>query len=1134
MAGQVEGSTWSGINVPRRCLGRRWDSTTSPATTCSTEAIPRDSAVSSVSSYYSLQREPDAFRDNVSAESVRTGHENFVTESPHEDTAWVGTNVPRRSNRWSWTSYSSTAADTDRNDDFENGNRVDNRTSPKRQARPEAESETSESWAEIDIPRRSRAFGGRWGSNKVSESRVESAQAASVVADSNGNHVAEYQAKSHRLATTAAGAETIDSSSKSRNDDEGDHTWGGINVPKRTRTYLSSVSTLMQERPAEDVYTSQKSRSTSQFDSSGTTDVSLGTMTSDIVYGSSLGQRVQARESETSSSGGISIPKRTSSMSRNYDISSSPPKKQHKMEHEQVERIQYEKHEAHGSWAGGSGRNYGTSRYEETMVVSADKGDDSLQAWGGINVPRRTSRSRYSSYTSARPDQQTQTVNVETPRELSTQGTEAYIETSVQSCTQERRGVETSKSEIEKAATPEESYFSRYVQRTSTSKPFQKAKDDQLEPGHYHHAYKELRQHYEALDSNVTENKQSSWGRINVPRRTSNIDRYGYSTSPSRQQLECSEPVKEISATLAADVSYESNVSRRNREERSNRYNNTAKDTLKEQNQENIFSDQEGNTSESWRDINSPRRRTGNSPRSLSASNVTELTQHEAVGTNTETTCSSAEDSWGGIGVPRRSSRSYFHSTSQRDTMAKGYVRIEEPSSKYPEKEHIKIGSNIQHDKAKPTDTEESVETSWEGINVPRRTSSFRSSYTSNLPTSKDPNTETIPHKSNISEIHQVEESSRAHSSSPRLSGRSGSSSNVAFNTEVENAYTSPERISRCGVKRSKSVKWSNSKSPPRSASEVTPIIRSRSRSREDLQRWSTTEVPQTERSRSLIRSRSFTSSSSSRRSVSPRGSRERSKYSPSKVMTYKVESSPAKALKWSWTPASPLDTKRHQSDTDQSDTDEVFEKKEEQSWSGINVRRTSYRSHGSHKQPKDSFGRKHSETKETSRSRSSVGESRSSTSSARTGRKESYSLEGASKETQFRDISDRGQRSIRKASDEEIQSSSEEGYVKWSTLEENRRRLASTYTAWELGRSQSVDQFSSLTSREYSSSQVETSVTHSKETPDEGRWGGIDVPRRCLGYAYRWRSNDELSQKSGRHNQNLLSFVRSSSLKSE
>ena len=45
--------------------------------------------------------------------------------------------------------------------------------------------------------------------------------------------------------------------------------------------------------------------------------------------------------------------------------------------------------------------------------------------------------------------------------------------------------------------------------------------------------------------------------------------------------------------------------------------------------------------------------------------------------------------------------------------------------------------------------------------------------------------------------------------------------------------------------------------------------------------------------------------------------------------MTYKVESSPAKALNWSWTQASPLATKRHHSDTDQSDTDEVFEKNE-------------------------------------------------------------------------------------------------------------------------------------------------------------------------------------------------------------
>ena len=817
MAGQVEGSTWSGINVPRRCLGRRWESTSSPATTCSAEATPRDSAVSS---YYSFQREAEVFGDTVDAESMRTGHSNVVTESPHESTAWSGTDVPRRSNRWSWISYTSAAADTERSDDFENGNRLDNRTSPKRQARPESESATSGSWAGIDVPRRSRTFGSLWGSSKVSEANVESTQTANVVADSNGNNVVEDRGKSHRQVAVVSGAEAIVGHSKSRNND-GEHTWSGINVPKRTRTYRSSVPPPTQETPTEDVYTVQKSNSTLHFDSSGTTDASRDTMPYDRVYGSSLSERVQARESETSSWGGINIPKRASSMSRSYDISSSPPKKHYKTEHDQVERTQYEKHEIQGSWAGinvpegtgGFGRNYETSRYEETMVVSEDKADDSLQAWGGINVLRRTFRSRYSSYTSIPPDQQTQTVNVETARELSTQGTGTYIERSVQSRTQERRGVGTGKSEMEKAATPEESYFSRYVQRTSTSMSPQKAKDDQLESGHYHDTNKEFKQHYEPGDSNVMENKQPSWGGINVPRRTSYIDRYEYSTSPSRQQPKRSEPVKEISAAVAADVNYESNVSKRNREEHSNRYNNTAKDTLK---------DQEDNASGSWRDINSPRR-TASSPRSLGAYNVTVPIQREAVtvGRNTisrmsesskrETTSNSTTDSWGGIGVPRRSSRSFL-STSQRDTIAKDFVSREEPSTNYSEKEHIKISPNIQHDRAKPTHTEESVDTSWAGINVPRRTSSFRSSYTSNSSTSKDPSAETIPRESSISEIHHVEESCRSHSSAPRRLEQSGSSSNVVFKTEVEDVHINSERISRRGVKRSKSVKWSNSK----------------------------------------------------------------------------------------------------------------------------------------------------------------------------------------------------------------------------------------------------------------------------------------------------------------------------------
>ena len=255
--------------------------------------------------------------------------------------------------------------------------------------------------------------------------------------------------------------------------------------------------------------------------------------------------------------------------------------------------------------------------------------------------------------------------------------------------------------------------------------------------------------------------------------------------------------------------------------------------------------------------------------------------------------------------------------------------------------------------------------------------------------------------------------------------------------------------------------------------------------------------------------------------------------------MTYKVESSPAKALNWSWTPASPLTTTKHQSDTDQSDTDEVFERKEEQSWSGINVRRRSY---GNHKQPEVRSDRKSPETDEISRSgsnasRNSFGASGSSAFSSRTGRKGRYSLDGALNETQFQDVSDGGQRRSRKTSDEEIQSFEEEGYVKWSTLEENRRRLASTHTAWELDRSQSVDRFSSSTNREYSSSQVETPVTQSKESTDDGRWGGIDVPRRCLGYTYRWRSNDELSQKSGNQfffvRPSLLNYIRNN-LKSE
>ena len=94
--------------------------------------------------------------------------------------------------------------------------------------------------------------------------------------------------------------------------------------------------------------------------------------------------------------------------------------------------------------------------------------------------------------------------------------------------------------------------------------------------------------------------------------------------------------------------------------------------------------------------------------------------------------------------------------------------------------------------------------------------------------------------------------------------------------------------------------------------------------------------------------------------------------------------------------------------------------------------------------------------------------------------------------------------------------SEEEDGIVKWSTLEENRRRLATAYTAWEIGKSQSVDRISSSIRTEFSSSQTDERVSQVEEVPSEGRWGGIDVPRRCLGYSSRWKSQDELAQKAG------------------
>ena len=963
MAGQVEGSTWGGINVPRRCLGRRWQAATSPTTTCSAEAIPRDSAVSSMHSYYSLQREPHVYGDRT----------DVVTDSRQESTAW---SAGRRWSRSPFSTITAATADTERSDDLKNGNGVDNQTFPKRESQMVSEI-VSDSWSGINVSRRSRAVGNLWENSRVSGI---SYTATDVLADSNGNHVEQEQEIGDQRVTVVSNVEqAIDSSysglssgyetkmTESRSNDS-TKAWDGINVPRRSGGFRSSVSPPQQQHQSENVYTAQESGRTVHLGNWGGIGVPRRTWAYDRTHETETETQEYSVDSNTSNWGGINVPKRTSSVSRSYDMSPSPPRKQHKVDTTPEETVPESENTARG-WsginvprrAGSFDRNYGiTSRqhYSETVYVQAeDKPAESSQTWGGINVPRRTSRNSYSSSYSSSPRQQTYTETGEVISEATERSNNWSSVYEPRTTTERDNEMAVNKSESQIDSFEVGGYLSRYSKRTLPSSEG-KSRGFSPEKGHFesvhvqedssgtwgginvrrrtgsveskNYANDEIQRQphqagtIETNTDNIETGSTQSWGGINVPRRTSSISTHRYNTSPPRQRLE-SQMVEETSTNIENWSA--SNASGSNREVHSACMMSTSPEVYQKEG--------DSVTSASWGGINVPRRTrsigrswsssTSSIPKSPSTRKEESKNQENGIsstpeGRTEQTSSSSREDNWGGIGVRRRSYRSSYTSSSEKHNQEDSqFVDSNSISTKTDQVSH---SSNTENDNGVHTGIQETTEsTSWSGINVPRRSTSFRSSYTSSS-SSKEPTTETIPPESNILQVQQVDaESSWSHISVPRRSAQSSSSSTSAFKQEIKNTHASPERVSRREETRSrttKSVKWSNTKSPPRSASEVTPIIRSRSRGREDLQRWSATEVPQTERSRSLMRSRSFTSSSRSRRSVSPRRSRERSTYSPSKVITYKLESSPAEALNWSWTPASPLLSDKHRHDTDQ------------------------------------------------------------------------------------------------------------------------------------------------------------------------------------------------------------------------
>ncbi len=1118
---------WSGINVPRRCLGRRWTSGAAavPATTCAAEASAAASSsfggvASSMHTYYGV----DEFVAEQSA--------GVDGERVSEATAWSGLHVASRPSRWPWSSQSISTTWTDvpdRSEDVRNGNRVDNRSSPK----PGIEQASGDSWSGIGVPRRAGTFGGYTRSSPAAEALTDE------TADRNGNHMRVIRDDSITAGAPGKSGQGVNASSVSRASSvSGDrHTrpdissspgatdvWGGVNVPRRTRNLSTSTSTSFVSQTSEATSAASRDTDAVQSDTWGNTGVPRRARLSDVVSHPDLSPQKELRdatERDNSVWTGVNVPKRNYFISRDNGSSSSsisPPPKQHKQD-----TIDERASVVPGRWDKDSSQvgTWYTSSENQHYSGNTASGEES-GTWGGIGVPRRSSGRRYGSASAQQIERKSHDV-VETAEER--RRDDANTRTSFRSTPNptslERatRNFDVQSETCDKReASSDRRSASSYFQRFCSSYSPVKNSEGNASP--------------EKLLSEAT---SGTWSEL----------RPGLSDTGFASSSVDSKPSHRAADTDRGHVESESSTWRGTRTE----WDRTAS-----------VGNHHSNRSSAEHLTTSGTQLSGSSPYRADSSRLSGLrVRQEETGEEKQEHNS---QSWGND-VPRRSRFSDSFSSSTSSALRSPTFQPEEAkaqsataqlqaptnrspvlerTSNNPEKQLPKSASmsfapsdltSFEKQAASKASDSEATEGSearekspevkpWIG-STRRRRSSYGGSLQSEPTEYSWRRTRSLRSSSSYVLGVRTEDSGSTFGTWPRRPAQRSSS----FSSDLRLMYT-PER-QQGRVERSKSVTWSDVKPDRRtSASEVTPIIKSRSQSRENSRRWSvtdvdppqteraknlwsvTTEVPQTERARGLIRSRSFTAGSkSSRSSVSPRKARDRNVQSPSKSVVVQETS---RTLNWSWSPASPLLKKGEKmSSEDGSDT---FDEDPDVSLSTLrNLRRRSY------------AGSRQTEvatSTEDGTSWTGINVPRRSASANKIS-----SLLGRRASQDRSEDPDTGSRSVADSLPEETHSSAQpseepknsdirdkwnavqdQSSTKLSSLEENRRRLAATtVTAWELGSAKSPDGIVSPSShRDFSSP---WSKEEDEGPPADVNWGGIDVPRRCLGYRTRSRHSE-------------------------
>ena len=1073
MAGEVERSTWGGINVPRRCLGRwtRPESLHSSSTSSlssrrdppAAAGFPSPSLQSSMPALHGLQLNTEIQQDrykqttsdssSYSADRGRSLNRELTTgkisidgldreaEVTQISSSWSGLNAPQRSNRWPWTSEISVSAETTASgykdipgnnedsrynnisgnrEDLRNGNAINNtRHDISVGSQLHRESETIITTGGR-LENSSRLNGGSRGSNMStnmqprhkttavpsthSPTSVSGLQTRSqyldssrsiTTSDSNGNEV--------DLSGFSAGLSRDTSESVSQDQGVSSTSWGGMDVPRRSSRWTSErsmadLSSSRQQLDKEENKENVKIRSSLSGSWSSGSSSRASRMNKYFSTSSKAEEKkdpVMESKMKVSASwsDGLNVPPRSQTSSQNHEHHTTPS-----VHHSQTE-------------------------------INRETSNET-QTWGSLNVPRRSSRSYKTGVSPERPN----TISIEQPHNPSNE-TDSWGRSLLY------RSRTTSSAAKQNTTNTEQP--SSTMDTRSSEPPIQNNSRNPKQQG-----------------SNKA--GSDSWGGINVPRRSSRLGSYSSLSSGVRSNSPAFEDkVEEVTkdvTEVTKEMKQERNESKSakwgdiNVPRRSSGIPDRSSSSSREQSKRNK-TDSKGSISGDNNKVDTTKTEWVAPWRSRNRSSISSTqgdSHNETLNKTVETKTEPKEsETWGGLNVPRRSSRSLGRSWSSNisttTSVSNTTSAIESHTSSQPENQGNYSHSHSSTADLEPASVTQNNAISQEGITRRftggRSYSSIYSSATQSVSDLSEPKHEPVVLREKRTDRGAVRDnvmrsslipSNRwswaglddPQSSAENVSSVLTSNSSIAEQYTTESGYNSPEdniktsedtytfSRSRSVPKRASSIdrtmKFSDSEtsikvespSPTkyemgrkkyswssgsdvlqRSQSLRSTLSKHRSESMSSLRdRFSRSSLENLTQSSmfasatdispptawsggesSLRRSRSIGRSWSARRSSSPterivRRSASRDKLpraasrerinrnsstgtAESKAIIQQVETALSRNLHWSITPASPPPERKTQ-----QDYDEVFETRDE-TWSRLNVPRRSTRS---------------------------------------------------------------------------------------------------------------------------------------------------------------------------------------------